>query len=330
MLARLNRRSASLTHLIPLLAVACITPFLRAYAQDPAQNPDEQVITRPAGQPETPAQLREEAWTMLTTAVTDSKHPDLRVQALAALGILGGNQRSLGLISDAMSDKDIDVRSAAAVAAGQTRSPAVTTALRRMLDDKEPPVAFAAALTLWKLDDRSGEDILMAVADGERTASSTAFNSASHTVSRDLRHPGALARFGAMQGAGMLLGPFGIGISAYEYLHRNGGDVARVSAIEALAQSRTAPIRKELLAALVDKDPGVRASACKALSAYHDPEIAAAIARVFDDTKPPVRLTAAASYLVASQPQSIATEKTGAKSKGGRRRLTTTLKNKPA
>ncbi len=307
------RKSAPLRCLALLLATFSLASV--AHAQNPAplnpdqqtqpspqQNPDAQVVTTPAGPPPTPAQLHEQAWTMLTSAVTDSKHPDLRVQALAALGLLGDNPRSLALIADAMSDKDIDVRSASAVAAGQTKSPSVTTSLRRMLDDKEPPVAFAAALTLWKMNDQSGEDIIMAVADGERTAASGALNSATHTVSRDLRHPGTLARFGAMQGAGMLLGPFGMGISAFEYLHKNGGDVARVSAIEALARSRTTPVRLELLAALQDKDPGVRASAAKALSTYRDPDIAAAIAHVFDDSKPPVRLTAAASYILASQP----------------------------
>lgn len=271
---------------------------------------------------------------MLTTAVTDSRHPDLRVQALAALGMLGNNPRSLALIADAMTDKDIDVRSAAAVAAGQTRSPSVTTPLRRMLDDKEPPVAFAAALTLWKMDDRSGEDILMAVADGERTASSSALNSATHAVSRDLHHPGALARFGAMQGVGMLLGPFGMGITAYEYLHKNDSDSTRISAIEALSQSCTAPIRRELLAALLDKDPGVRASASKALSSYRDPEIATAIARIFDDTKPPVRFTAAASYLLASLPPSDKTKQRDPTQKrrprSTRRKVTTTQESKHA
>ena len=317
---QLHRKSVAL-RLAPLLLCVAVSPFIHAQnptpagagpqtqQTPPAENPDAQVVAAaPTGPLLTAVQLKEQAWTILTTAVTDLKHPDLRVQALAALGMIGDNPRSLALIADAMTDKDIDVRTASAVAAGQTRARSVTTPLRRMLDDKEPPVAFAAALTLWKMDDHSGEDILMAVADGERTASSTAFNSATHSVLRDLHHPGTLARFGALQGVGILLGPFGMGISAFEYLHKNGGDLARISAIEALAQARTAPIRKELIAALLDKDPGVRASASKALSTYRDPEIAAAVARLFDDPRPPVRFTAAASYLLASQPRSTANE----------------------
>jgi HEAT repeat protein len=260
---------------------------------------DGQVASAADARPKTPGQMRDQAWTVLTDAVAN-KSADDRIQGLAALGTLGGDARSLKMIGAAMEDKDIDVRIAATLAAAQTKSPVIAVNLRRLLDDKEPPVAFAAALALWKMNDRSGEDILMAVADGERTAASGAFNSASHSVSRNLHHPGTLAKFGAMQGAGMLLGPFGIGISAFEYLHKNGGDLARVSAIEALGQTCTKPIEIELVAALADKDPGVRAAACKALSRYHDASIAAAIGKVFDDAKAPVRYTAAAAYLLSS------------------------------
>lgn len=243
---------------------------------------------------------QDEAWILLTTAAEDTKHPDLQVQGLAALGLLGSNPRSLKLIEDAMGNHDVDVRTAAALAAAQTRSNTVTTGLRRMLDDKDPSVAFAAAIALWKMGDRSGEDILLAVADGERSATPGAFNSATHAVNRELHHPGTLARFGVMQGAGILLGPFGFGLSAYEYLHKNGGDGARITAIDALAQNHTAPIRRELLAALVDKDPGVRATACKALSSYRDPEVAHSLVQLFNDPRAPVRLTAAAAYLLSS------------------------------
>jgi HEAT repeat protein len=285
--------------LSPALMVAQTTTADAKSSEAPVSNPDGQVVSVADVKPKTPGQLKDQAWTILTNAVTD-KHVDDRIQGLAALGQLGGNTRSLKLISDAMADKDMDVRVAATLAAAQTKSPKAAMALRNMLDDKEPPVAFAAALALWKMNDRSGEDILMAVADGDRTAASSAFDSATHSVNRDLHHPGTLAKFGAMQGVGMFLGPFGMGLSAFEYLHKNGGNTARVSAIEALGQTRTKPIQQELIAALADKDPGVRAAACKALSDYHDVAVAAAIGKVFDDSKPPVRYTAASAYLLSS------------------------------
>lgn len=245
----------------------------------------------------TVAQNNEEAWSMLTDAVGDTKHADLRIQALAALGTLGENVRSEKIIATAMKDPDVDVRTAAVLAAGQTKSRNLTTDIRALLDDKAPQVAFVAATTLWKMNDRSGEDILVAVVNGERSAKPGMVNGTMHTVNKDLHNPATLARIGALQGASLLLGPFGFGITAIEYMHKNGGDNARVSAIEQLSQENTAPIRDELIAALTDKDPAVRAAAATALGSYRDTSIPNALLPVFDDPKTPVRLTAAAAYI---------------------------------
>jgi HEAT repeat protein len=267
----------------------------------PAQTADD--LPPPAHNPNaTAAQKANEAWSMLSTAVTDPKHTDLRVQALAALGTLGANHRSEKQITLAMDDKDLDVRTAAILAAGDTHSRNLTTDLRTMLDDKEPQVAFAAAITLWKMNDRSGEDILIAVADGDRSANPTMVNGARHNIARSLRHPGELARFGAIQGAAMLLGPFGFGITAWDYMRKNGGDSARVIAIEQLASQKNGPIRQELVNALSDKDLAVRAAAAKALGQFHDRSVSNDLFTLFTDPKPPVRLTAAAAYINSTLP----------------------------
>jgi HEAT repeat protein len=169
--------------------------------------------------------------------------------------------------------------------------------LRNLLDDKEPEVAFTAAMTLWKMNDKSGEDILMAVVDAERSAGPTKMHGTEHKIDKDLHNPAMMARLGVMQGATMFLGPFGYGIAAFEFIHQNGGDLTRVAAIEQIAQEKTEPIHKELEAALADKDPAVRAAAAKALADYHDQATSMAIYALFADTKYPVRLTAAAAYL---------------------------------
>ena len=288
-------RSAPLLLLAPMLLHAQTTP-----QPAPVNNPDAQIVTTTDLPPKTPAELKEAAWTMLANSSKGMKKPDERSQALAALGLLGNSPRGLKLITDAMADKDLDIRSAAALSAGETKAPPIATPLRQLLDDKEPPVAFAAAVALAKMKDYSGEDILMAVADGDRTTAQGRVSGAEHTMSKDFHHPSGVAKFAAMQGAGILLGPFGYGITAYEYLRKNGGDAARVTAIELLAMNHTNPIRDELVAALLDKDPGVRLAAAKALREYHEPAVADAISKVFDDSKPPVRLTAAAAYLISS------------------------------
>src|ERR1700677_3747549 len=168
-----------------LLAFAAASSM--ALAQTPAtdQTADGKVVQSAPPKPKTPAELREQAWTMLTDAVNDEKHAETRVQALAAVGLLGGNPRSLDLLRVAMKDKDVDIRVAAVVAAGQTKSPNITTDLRRMLDDKEPGVDFAAAITLWKMHDHSGEDILTAVADGDRKASAGLIKGTGHTINKE-------------------------------------------------------------------------------------------------------------------------------------------------
>jgi hypothetical protein len=201
------------------------------------------------------------------------------------------------MIGNAMLDADVDVRTAAALAAGQTRDPNLTTSLRNLLDDKEPQVAFTAALTLAKMGDRSGEDILMAVVDGDRRTEADVLHGTEHKISRELHNPAKLAKLGAMQGAAMLLGPFGFGITAIEFMRQSGGDAARAAAIEQIAQEKTKPIHRELLDALKDKDPSVRAAAAKALVDYHDQETQDAVYSLLLDPKDPARLTAAAAYL---------------------------------
>ena len=244
----------------------------------------------------TAADRDHEAWTILTDAAADARHPQTRIQGLAALGMLH-TPRASKMIADAMTDPDLDIRTAAALAAGQTKDRDLTTNLRNLLDDKEPQVAFTAAITLWKMGDKSGEDILVAVVDGERSAGPNLVHGAEHKISKDLHNPAMLARMGAMQGASMLLGPFGFGITAYEYIHKSGGDLSRVAAIEQLSQEKTDPIHKELIAALADKDPAVRAAAAKALVDYRDKATSTAIYPLFADPKYPVRLTSAAAYL---------------------------------
>jgi HEAT repeat protein len=207
-----------------------------------------------------------------------------------------------------MKDPDYEVRSSAILAASQTKNRTLTTDIRNMLNDKEPQVALAAAATLWKMNDYSGEDVLIAVVNGDRKATASLKDSTMHTVNRDIHSPATLARIGALQGASILLGPFGFGITAYEYMRKNGADSARAAAVEQLSQEKTGPVRTTLTAALGDKDPAVRAAAAKAIGInYHDKAASDALLPLFDDSKPPVRLTAAAAYINTNSSSTIRT-----------------------
>ncbi len=288
---------------LTLAAPLLVALSLSLHAQKPgAGNPDAQIVGAPENsRAAQPSPTAETAWAMLNDAARDTRHTDLRIQSLAALGTLSGQPRAEKLIREAMHDPEVDIRTAAILAAGQSRMQSLTFELRSALDDPEPQVAFAAATTLWKMDDRSGADILLAILDGERSASPTLVHGARHSVSRDLHNPTTLARLGALQGASFLLGPFGFGITAVEYMLKNNGDAARVEAIELIAQQKTIPVRDELIAALSDSDAAVRAAAARALGHYRDPVAAQALVPLFNDPKAPVRLTVAAAFLNAMQ-----------------------------
>jgi HEAT repeat protein len=230
--------------------------------------------------------------------VQDAKHTGTRTQALNALSDLGSNRRADELIAAAMKDPDLDVRTAAILAAGKTKSRALAEPVRKLLDDPEPQVVFAAATTLWnQFNDRSGEDILAAIAAGDRKANPTLIHGAEHDMSRTLHSRSAMAKIGIETGAGLVLGPFGFSIGAIEYARRNGADTARVQAIDLLAEERTEGVRDQMLSALDDDDPGVRAAAVKVLGSFHRSRDSKKIAALLDDSKLPVRLAAAAAYI---------------------------------
>lgn len=247
---------------------------------------------------ETPAETTKRCWQLLTDSVQDPKHTETRTQALDALSSLGWNARADELIAAAMKDPNLDVRTAAVLAAGKAGSRSLVEPLRKLLDDPEPQVVFSAATTLWKqFGDRSGADILAAIAAGGRKASPTLIHGARNDINRTLHSPAALEKIGIQTGAGMVLGPFGFAMDAVEYARKNGGDSARVEAIHLLAEDKTGEVRDEMKSALIDNDAGVRAAGLKALGSFHRKEDASAIAALLEDGKRPVRLAAAAAYI---------------------------------
>lgn len=235
------------------------------------------------------------AWNMLTTATT--KATQTHIIVLAALGTMGNDARAAKLIREGMNDKELEVRTAAILAAGQTKNRALIPALRERLHDPEPSAAFAAATTLWKMNDHSGEDLLRDVADGDRRAKPGLVHGAKNDVNKELHNPKALTNLGATTGASLLLGPFGFGVRAFEYMVKSGSDPARAAAIDLLAHSHASGIDAELVDALSDKDEAVRAAAAKALGQRHDVSVRKQIGELFNDPKLPVRLFAAAAYI---------------------------------
>jgi HEAT repeat protein len=288
-----------------------------AHGQDAKQQQDAQQKQEDAAAAqivtssnETPAAKLERSWKLLTDSVQDTKHFEVQQQALSALSAMGSNSRANKLIEDAMKDEMLDVRSAAIVAAGKTKSRMLQEPLRRMLDDAEPRVVFLAATTLWiEYKDKTGEDILDAIASGDRKANPSLVHGAKHDMDRTMHSPGTMAKIGIETGAGLLLGPFGFAVTGVEYARKNGADTARVQAIELLAEDKTQAIHDSMRDALADKDPGVRAAAVTAIGAFHRRADASIVTPLLDDSKLPVRLAASAAYINCSGSTAVRTHK---------------------
>jgi len=245
----------------------------------------------------TVAQNTDEAWSTLKLAAADPKKPDIRAQAVAAIGTIQASRIAHKLLSDALIDSSPDVRIAGILAVGNTKDKGLYGKLREMLDDKEPAIAFTAAITLWKAGDKSGEDILMAVIEGDRKTDAGLMKGTERSADKDLHSPAKMANLAARQGIPMLFGPAGYGFAAWDFTHQHGGENPRVTSIKLLAQEKTANVHSSLLAALADKDPQVRAAAANALGDYRDKPTAISLLTTFNDAKLSVRLVGAAAYI---------------------------------
>jgi len=242
------------------------------------------------------------AWSMLASSAAADKSQNDRIQALAALGTMGADPRAEHIIGDAIVGKDMDVRTAAILAADKSKDPQLITRLRAALDDPDPQVAYAAATTLWKMHDSSGEDLLLAVASGDTHDKLSMIKAQKHTAAKDMHSPGTMAKIGIVEGSSFFLGPFGFGVKAIYYIRKNGGDPGRAAAVDMLAEEHTETVHEALVYALTDKDFAVRAAAAKALGDWPGNATAEQLRPLFDDDKLAVRLTAAAAYIRVFEP----------------------------
>ena len=297
-------RPRRLTVLLALIAGRIL--FRPANAQDAppatlAQQTQVQSQTVPAAEPGQnfePNEIR--AWSMLTDAAKPGQSAHDRVQAMAALGTMGNDERAARLIEEGMTGKDSDVRIAAILAAGLTKNPRLIPALSRMLDDDNPEVAYTAAITLWKMHDYSGDDLLIAAALGDQKVKPGLIKASKHKAVTDMHSPKTMTIIGLNASAGFFLGPFGVGLKAIEYANKpNGEAVARAAAVNELARQHTDQVHDVLIADLTDYEPAVRAAAAKGLGRWPDAETEKQMLPMFGDNKLAVRLTAAATYLRA-------------------------------
>jgi HEAT repeat protein len=275
-----------------------------AAATDSDEEPDAPVVKPADAAGASVEQQTTASWDMLRTAISATKPQveQARIDAITAAGTLGDFPTAVGWLRDAQKDPDRYIRFAVVAAMGSSKKTAFVPDLKQALTDSAPEVSFAAAVGLWKMNDKSGENVLDAVLAGDRKANRGLVTAEKHDADQDLHSPSKLATIGGEQAAFALLGPFGFGLSAWRS-RRGQGIQPKVVAATLLADDPSTALMKTFVDALDDPDPSVRAAAAKALGDYHDKEATDALSDALYDSKPAVRLMAAASYIRATRPQ---------------------------
>jgi HEAT repeat protein len=289
-------------------------PGAQIVGETGSEEPDEPAAAAPDVKKTTAAGGNDAAWKMLEDGLANNK-PQIRIDAVSAIGTMGATGRSRALIEKALKDKERDVRLAAVIALGISKNRSVIPLLQDTLDnDGAPEVGFAAATALWKMHDHSGEDVLYGVLSGQLKTHQGVVGSEMHQASRDLHDPAVLAKIGAEQGAYALLGPFGIGLDAARMVYKGpNANSARVLTATLLADDKSLATAREFISTLHDKDYFVRGASARALGDYHGKEVRDALLETFGDRKPAVRFMAAASYIRVSSGAAKTTKPAAAK-----------------
>ncbi len=247
--------------------------------------------------PATPASPAARADVAIATALS-SKNPDIRKQAVIALGLIGPRDPYLTQLEAMMVDKDVYVRLAVVASLVDLKNPRTAPILTKALNDEAPEVSFAAAKALWTLSDPKGRAALLSVLSRESKTASGAITSQKRDMLRMFHTPRTLLIFAMKEGIGAAPVPgLGEGVSSLTDLLSDPSVSGRAATALLLANDRSPDVKAALHDALADKDANVRAASVHALAIQGDPADMPSILPLLDDQKENVRLRAAAGYI---------------------------------
>ena len=269
----------------------------RAQAQQAAPA-SPQAATPPAAAPPSvsPAAARGDAWRILNDGLAEKDY-DRRASAISALGTIGVRPDVVKLVERGLYDDSASVREVAAITLGHMNSRGSVPKLRKALDDDSPIVVYAAATALWQMDDKSGEEILEEILQGDRKASLGRVGEGLQKAHEKLHDPAALVELGVELTAGGLFCPAGWGATAVIEMSKDKGAAVRAASARLLGDSTDADSRDTLQHALEDKSWVVRAAAAEALARHGSPREIAMLAPMLKDDHPEVRYEAAAAIV---------------------------------
>jgi HEAT repeat protein len=251
------------------------------------------------------------ARTVLEKGAGDS-NPDVRREVAVALGLLSRRDPSADLLRQLASDKDHLVREAALVSIGELRDSRLAKSAHDALDDEVPEVAFAAARTLFKLNQKEGRDLLLDVVQKEARAETGFVRAKLRDVARRMKRPRSAMLFVAQQGAGFIPVPgLGEGFSALNSMVGDPDFSARATALLMLSPDRSREVRASIEEAFNDADWSMRAAATQIAASRNERAWRFRMVPLFEDTNRRVRYRAAASFLRLSGSSAPAGKKTG-------------------
>jgi HEAT repeat protein len=264
--------------------------------------------------PVTPTPV-EQAWETLTSGLQD-KRVDRRAKAIRALGLTLRNERATTETEKALTDPDLEVRVAAALALGEMKSSASIPKLKKALEEDEPEVGVAATQALDMLGDPLALEAYFAILTGEQKTKGN-----SNMIDKELRRirePRALAKIGFEQGIGFI--PFaGMGYSVYKMVRKGDASPVKAHAAAALARDPDPEVTKALARAVFGNPPLVQAAALSALAKRGDASIVPDILPAIHDDKDEVRFAAAATVIrLSPSTPAAATPSAQAKSTEGK------------
>jgi HEAT repeat protein len=254
--------------------------------------------SKSVGPPAPPPSSEESRANLILNEGLANKNPDVRKQAVAALGLIGPREPYLSEIATALSDKDVYVRLSAVASIVDLKEKGTADLLYKALDDGSPEVGFAAAKALFGLGDPRGRTAMLAILEGEVKTKSSFLTAQKRDTLRLVHIPKGMMMFAIKNGIGFAPVPgAGEGVSSLQDLLSDSGVSGRATTAVLLGNDPSPEVLAALKEASTDKDASVRAAVVHTLALRNDPSMLPLMKEQFDDSSEAVRLRAAAAYL---------------------------------